>query len=622
VLRPIKWLALAAVVCIFPAAPARAYVDMAPTLARVLRDSQAVAVAEVDRMSVEKGIVILKKVRTLRGEIGDEPIKHRVIGASEAAIDRAILEWAEPGARCVLFVSARTTLVCMGRGWYQVSAADGFWQLGAARPDLPLAYYGTVSRLSDAVALMLANKSAVLTTLPHGADQQGGASFDLALNRANLPGLVKVQRIRADLRMPMSVMAVSANPAYLLGPGPAGEDEVAELRKKLQAADATVRAESAGDLGALGPKAAEAAGDLAKLLDDAAPVARMAGAAALLRVKPKEARALDVLTRGLSAEDAAVRRHAARAAGLAGPAAAPLADRLGALLADADVRVRRVALQAIATLGPAAAGALDPVTKLLDTPETRLDAAEALGRMGPAARPAVKRLARMLTADGAPERWAAVRAMSQIGGEDAAPAVQFMIRELRNARDYDTYNMLIYLALLGPVAKDAIPTIRSARIMNPFLRTTTIWAIEPDRNFPWLDGFGGGFMSMQGDGPNPARYVYESYVQELGDHLKPAAVALAKKVMDGTAGDVPAWGYKLLARFPAESLAILTPGLESKEVVTRERATVALGHMGPAAAAARAQVSKALAGVTGEKEKLLLRWCLGEIDPAPEAPGG
>ncbi|HEX5273443.1 MAG TPA: hypothetical protein VFW33_23260, partial [Gemmataceae bacterium] len=272
-----KWLPVAAALVFF-ATPSRAYVDLAPTLARVVNESRAIAVAEVDRLSIEKGIVILKRVRDLKGEVAAEPIRHRVIGDKDAAIDRAVLEWAEPGARCVLFVSGRTTLVCIGRGWYQVHAADGYWQLGAARPDLPLAYYGTVSRLTEAVPLMLAGKSAVITTLPHGAEEQGGASFDLALNRANLPGLVKVQRIRADLRMPPMVMAVSANSAYLVGQGPAGEDEIPALRKQLQSADPIVRAESAGDLGALGPKAKEAAADLAKLLDDAAPAARLAGA--------------------------------------------------------------------------------------------------------------------------------------------------------------------------------------------------------------------------------------------------------------------------------------------------------------------------------------------------------
>ncbi len=37
--------------------------------------------------------------------------------------------------------------------------------------------------------------------------------------------------------------------------------------------------------------------------------------------------------------------------------------------------------------------------------------------------------------------------------------------------------------------------------------------------------------------------------------------ALARKVRDGSAGNVPAWGYTLLARFPGEALAVLSPDL-------------------------------------------------------------
>ena len=236
-----KWLVVATVIVVCCPTPSRAYVDLAPTLARLVRESQAIAVVEVDRLSVEKGIIILKKVRDLKGTLPAESIKHRVMGTTDSVIDRAILEWAEPGARCVLFVSGRTTLACIGRGWYQLAEVEGYWQISVGRPNLPLTYYGSVSRLCEAIPKMTAGKTAIITTLPHGADQQGGASFDLALNRANLPGLVKVQRIRADLNMPPMVMAVSANSAYLIGMGAAGEDDIPELRKDLKSADATVR---------------------------------------------------------------------------------------------------------------------------------------------------------------------------------------------------------------------------------------------------------------------------------------------------------------------------------------------------------------------------------------------
>ena len=74
------------------------------------------------------------------------------------------------------------------------------------------------------------------------------------------------------------------------------------------------------------------------------------------------------------------------------------------------------------------------------------------------------------------------------------------------------------------------------------------------------------------------------------------------------------WGYKLLARFPNDSLPILTPGLADDKLVMRERATVAIGYIGRAARAARPQVVRALGSSNDERERLLLRWCLQELD--------
>jgi HEAT repeat protein len=604
-LRYLHWMGVAALGTLWFAAPSPAYVDLAPTLSRIIRESQTITVAEIDRFNAEKGAIILKKVRDLKGETSDDAIKHQLLRANEASMDRPIQEWAEPGGRCVLFITGKTGIVCIGEGWYQISITDdGWWRIGPNRPDLPLAYYGSMSRLTEAVPAILAGKNAVITALPHGADEEG-ASFDLALNRANLPGLVKVQRIRASMRMPTIALSIGSNPGLVVGPGWAGVEDMPALRKNLGATDATVRAESATDLGFLGSEAAPAADDLAKLLDDKNPRVRLAAASALLRVKQRDTRAVDMLAKGLASADMATRRYAARAVGLAGAAAAPLVEKLAALLKDSDMLVRRAALQALATLGPAAAPARDEVMALLEKRETAADAADALGRMGPAARPALKAIAKLLSSEAAGERWAAVRGMAQIGGEDAAPAVKFMIAELPRASEIDGYNMLIYLSLLGPVSKDAIPAVQRCRVRNPVLRQAAVWAIDPGSDMPWLGPIGNSEV---------ARYILDAYVHELGDHLKPAALSLAKKIMDGKAGDVPSWGYKLLARYPEETLAILTPGLDDKELVMRERAAVALGYMGKTAVAAKPKVAQALKAAQDEREQRLLKWCMRELE--------
>ena len=52
-----------------------------------------------------------------------------------------------------------------------------------------------------------------------------------------------------------------------------------------------------------------------------------------------------------------------------------------------------------------------------------------------------------------------------IPDDDAHPAVDFMVKELPRASEYDGYNMMIYLALLGPVAKDALPAIHARALL-------------------------------------------------------------------------------------------------------------------------------------------------------------
>jgi hypothetical protein len=329
-----------------------------------------------------------------------------------------------------------------------------------------------------------------------------------------------------------------------------------------------------------------------------------------------------VLAAGLTSKDVSQRRHAATSAGIAGPAAGPLTETLAGLLKDPDFAVRFNALHAIATLGPAAGKAAGAVAPLLDDPELSIDAADALGRLGPAASGSLKRLAKMLDSPEPNVYWAAVRGMSQIGGEDARPAVDFMIKSLLSCNEIEGYNMMVYLALLGPVARDAAPTVRNARIKNPVLPTATLWAMEPDKGFPWqysTGSFGrsGGRPNFGGDaGPDYAKYIYESYVFELGDRLRPAARALASRLLDGTAGDVPQWGYKILTCSPesaAECVTTFKPELASEKITQRERAAVGLGYMGPAAASARPAVEAAIAKSQDEHEKRLLQWCLREI---------
>jgi len=283
-------------------------------------------------------------------------------------------------------------------------------------------------------------------------------------------------------------------------------------------------------------------------------------------------------------------------------------------------------------LGPAAAGSVPAVTLLLDNPDMAADAADALGRIGPAAAPALRRLAELLKSNVPGMQIAALRGMAQIGGEGAHPAVEYISKTLRNnPTEADAYNMMVYLALLGPVARDAVPAIQSSGLKNPVLPAATIWAIDPTQGLPWQSGtmgiMGGGRGGRGGRGGGGGggmgrggfadiwTMIYQNYVHELGTRLRPAAPILAQSIMNGTAGDVPAWGYKILAAGPDLALSLLTPHLADPNQEMRERAVVAIGYMGDAGAAAKAPLEEALRHASNDREKLLIQWSLREINP-------
>jgi HEAT repeat protein len=664
-----------AAACLSVARQAYGYIDLAPTLSKVISQAPRIGVVEVGEFDKVSNTVTLKDVKALKGSPLGAPVKHTVTSGSGVA-PRPILQWAKPGARAVMFSSANASLVCFGHGWYQVKRAGEGWTLDKDRPDLPLAYHGSVPALAEAVELMLAGKSAVITVVAHGAEDEA-ASFDLALNRQNLPGMVRLERIKADMNMPATAMGAGSNPTYYMGPGAVDEADVPALIEKLKSPDAGVRAAAAEDLQTLGKKAKPAAAALAAVLNDPSPKVRFEAAAALLRIDPKDTSRVEVLSKGLASGDVSERSDAAAASGMAGAPAGVLAEKLAELLQDPNESVKINALLSITLLGPAASKAAPAAGALLDDPAWQIDAADALGRIGAAAKPAMPKLTQMLASDKYEVRWAAVRAMSQIGGEEAKPAVKFIIDVYqKGATEIEGYNSMIYLALIGPHAAEALPTIQGTRIKNPVLPSATTWAINADKYFPWqggggfggrggrggggFGGPGGGFgpggpgggemagaasMPMGGPGGGfggpgggPEGFggrggrgggggggmmggpggigllIYSNYVRELGTRLAPAAKLLATKIMDGSAGEIPQMGYEILANNPDTVLPILTPGLGSNEALARERAAVAIGYMGPAGLPAKNALEGAVGKAANEREKRLLQWAVRQVE--------
>jgi hypothetical protein len=290
------------------------------------------------------------------------------------------------------------------------------------------------------------------------------------------------------------------------------------------------------------------------------------------------------------------------------------------VLKDQNVQTRRAAVRAVATLGPVAAGASTALVPLLDDAGLKIEAADALGRIGPAARPVPAGLVAMLKEDQSMAvHLAAVRAMAQIGGPEAHPAVEFIIKKLPSMDEIGEYNMEIYLSMLGPIATDAIQASQSTKLTHPVLPSATLWAIKSE-SLPWQTQGGGGRggFGMGGGGMGGLDLfstMYVAYFRELGERLKPVALILLKQIQDGTDNNTPAWGYKLLACAPAESVAQLTKMLASDDLAKREHAAVILGYMGIAAAPAQPKLQAAIDKAPTEREKNLIQWAMRETTP-------
>jgi HEAT repeat protein len=170
------------------------------------------------------------------------------------------------------------------------------------------------------------------------------------------------------------------------------------------------------------PAPAAGARSLAELvhaLDDPAPAVRAAAAAALEKQGAAARTAGPPLLARLADPDENVRLRAADALVSIGPSPEWLAP-LQTLLAHEAGSVRAAAARVVAAMGPAAADAVDSLVAALEPPDEAVAAevAQALGRIGPLARPGAPALVVIAARPGA-ARLRAIEALGLIRAEAA-----------------------------------------------------------------------------------------------------------------------------------------------------------------------------------------------------------
>jgi HEAT repeat protein len=217
-------------------------------------------------------------------------------------------------------------------------------------------------------------------------------------------------------------------------------------------------------LGRLGPPAGAAAGALERLLDGEA-IARAAAAEALGRLGPAAKEAIPRLVRALGDRSLTVRLAAVRSLASFGPEAAtatPILDQ-GLYQGMGDRSVFSIwAAYALISIEPGReAELLDRLRAALSSPssEFRMQAAKALGLLGPRARPALTDLTDLAISEGEPERAVYVSGvLGQIGIGDLSPFLSM----LRSGDPALRAKSARCLAEIGRLPVDLLPALREA----------------------------------------------------------------------------------------------------------------------------------------------------------------
>jgi len=152
-------------------------------------------------------------------------------------------------------------------------------------------------------------------------------------------------------------------------------------------------------------------------------------------------------------------------------------ERLIKQIESPDAEKRIIAAQALGKIGPAAEAAVPSLIKALadEAWRVRSSVARALGEIGPAAKAAVPSLINALADENRDVRGFAAAALVGIGPAAVPSLINALADEDENVRS----SAALALGLIGPAAKAAIPTLqRSLKDENPRVREAAKTAIE------------------------------------------------------------------------------------------------------------------------------------------------
>ncbi|MEI6240772.1 MAG: HEAT repeat domain-containing protein [Planctomycetia bacterium] len=211
------------------------------------------------------------------------------------------------------------------------------------------------------------------------------------------------------------------------------------------------------------------ADEFVRLLASGEPDVREAAAAALVREGPL---AVDALEKSLG--DPAIRGIAMEILTAIGPVSKGALDSFITALSDPDPAHRGDAAIAIAAIGQDAAEAVPQLAAMLSAtdgpPGVRYAAAYALGRIGPAAKPAAAALAKLASSDDELMATVATWASLKIEPGNTAlfqSAVPLLRKALRGGEELARLEAAVALGDIGAAASEAVPILELVSEEDP-----------------------------------------------------------------------------------------------------------------------------------------------------------
>lgn len=166
-----RWLPLvvpALLLSVWLARPAWSYVEVPYTLGKVVEDSTNIVLLEVTRVNKEKGLIIFKKLKDLKGKFDGDQLRHN-IGTGDRGFHpreaKYTMAWAAVGERAVFFCNAEASETCIGSYWYQCYREEQWWGMSHAEPYLLRTFCGEADDLAKAVTEILTGKEVVVPCL-------------------------------------------------------------------------------------------------------------------------------------------------------------------------------------------------------------------------------------------------------------------------------------------------------------------------------------------------------------------------------------------------------------------------------------------------------------------------